>query len=257
MNPTETVRQVMSRRTYTYEDRELDPAERVTVETADDVFYPTSTTNLLLRATRRHAADGVGSVLDLGCGCGIVAIVLRRFVVPGGRVCASDLSPAAVELTRRNAARHGVEIDVRRGSLFEPWEGSRFDLIMDDVAAVAEPIARSSPWYPPAVPSEAGEDGTRWISAVLAAAPDYLEPGGRLVFPLLTLAHQERTLEAADAAFETVRLLEEQWYPLAPELLARLDLLQDLASRGIVEIRQRGSRWLWATKVYMAADPRG
>jgi hypothetical protein len=123
------------------------------------------------------------------------------------------------------------------------------------VAAMAEPIARASRWYPPEVPSGAGEDGTRWVAEMLAEAPEFLAPEGRLIFPVLTLADEARTLAAARQRFHTVRLLEEEWYPLGPELLARLDLIEDLSSRGTIEIRRRGSRWLWATKIYEAANP--
>jgi release factor glutamine methyltransferase len=242
--------------TWAYEDRALGDAGPLVVETADDVFRPTTTTRLLLRAVRRHAAEGVRSALDLGCGCGVVAAALRRHVVPEGTVAASDISPAAVELTRRNAANAGVEVDVRCGSLFEPWAGMRFDLIVDDVAAMAEPLARASPWYPPQIASDAGEDGTRWITSVLRQAPGHLERGGRIVFPVLSLADQALTLEAAREAFGEVRLLEEEWYPIAPELAARSDLLEELERRGTVELRRRGSRLLWATRVYVAEDPR-
>jgi release factor glutamine methyltransferase len=244
------------RQMYSYQDETFGPAPPLVVETAPDVFHPTSTTRLLLRATRRQALPRIRAALDLGCGCGIVALVLRRFLVPEGAVGASDLSPAAVALTRKNAAGLGLELDVRCGSLFEPWQGVRFDLIVDDVAAMAERVARLSPWYPAAVPSEAGEDGTRWITAVLREAPRHLSPGGVIVFPVLTLADQARTLAVARERFGTLRLLEEEWYPLGPELAARLDVLQELATRGIVELRRRGSRWQWATRIYLAADPR-
>jgi precorrin-6B methylase 2 len=244
------------RDTYSYEDEAFGRAEPLIVETGHDVFHPTSTTRLLLRAARRQVLPGLRSALDLGCGCGIVALALRRFVVPEGYVGASDVSPAAAKLTHRNAVRLGLELDVRCGSLFEPWQGARFDLIVDDVAAMAERVARLSPWYPAAVPSEAGEDGTRWITAVLREAPQHLAPGGMIVFPVLTLADQARTLAAARKHFGTLRLLDEEWYPLGPELAARLDVLQELATAGVVEIRPRGSRWLWATRIYLAADPR-
>src|SRR5207245_2834613 len=128
------------------------------------------------------------SVLDLGCGTGIVAVVLARLLAPEVTVGASDLSAAAVRLTRHNARNNRVLIDCRRGSLFEPWAGERFDLIVDDVSGVAEPVARVSGWYPAPVPSQAGDDGTRWILEVLARASDYLAQGGRLVFPVLTLS---------------------------------------------------------------------
>jgi release factor glutamine methyltransferase len=240
---------------YAYNDDKLGPAESLEVETSTAVFHPTSTTRLLLRAVRRDARATDRSALDIGCGCGIVAIALRRFVLPAGRIGASDVSPAAVELAKRNSERLGAGVDVRCGSVFEPWMGCRFDLIVDDVSAVAEPIARSSSWYPPQVPSEAGEDGTRWITGVLEQAPEFLEPEGRLFFPVLTLADEEKTLAVASDRYANVTQLEEEWYPLGPDLVLRLALLQELADRGIVQLRRRGSRWLWATKVYVASKP--
>jgi len=51
------------------------------------------------------------SLLDVGCGSGVIAIAaaLRRFAP----VVAVDVDPAAVEATERNAAANGVTLDVR------------------------------------------------------------------------------------------------------------------------------------------------
>lgn len=239
---------------FSYRDKKLGDTQAVTVATAPDVFQPTSTTVLLLRAAR-HVLAGPPpprSVLDLGCGCGIVGVVLAKLLPPTTHVCASDLSAAAVRLARHNAGRNGVALDCRRGSLFEPWVGERFDLIVDDVAGVAEPIARLSGWYPAAVPSEAGSDGTRWILDVLDQAADYLAPGGRLVFPVLTLSRETRILERARTRFAAVEQVEEQWYPLAEELLAHFAEVEALAAAGDIGIEKRGSRWCWATRIFVA-----
>src|SRR2546428_6892167 len=110
-------------REFAYRDRKLGDTEAITVATASDVFYPTSTTTLLLRAARRALVHRPRSVLDLGCGCGIVAIVVAKCVASGALVCASDLSAGAVRLARYNASRTGAVVDCRRGSLFEPGGG--------------------------------------------------------------------------------------------------------------------------------------
>jgi len=242
---------------FAYRDKRLGDTETVMVETYPDVFYPTSTTVLLLRAARRVLASGPAphSVLDLGCGTGIVAVVLARLLAREVAVGASDLSAAAVRLTRHNARGNGVRIDCRRGSLFEPWAGERFDLIVDDVSGVAEPVARVSGWYPAPVRSQAGDDGTRWILEVLARASDYLAPGGRLVFPVLTLSREEAVLREARSRFGAVEPVEEQWYPVSEELAAHLPLLERLAASGAVRLERRGSRWCWATRVFVAYRP--
>lgn len=241
---------------FAYRDKKLGDAEAVTFTTAPDVFYPTSTTVLLLRAARCALAPSCRSVLDLGCGSGVVAVVLGRLLPPGSTVCASDLSEAAIRLTRANALRHGIPVDCRAGSLFDPWTGIQFDLIVDDVAGVAEPLDRLSGWYPPSVPSEAGGDGTRWILEVLDGAPEHLASGGRLVFPVLTLSREDRILDRARARFATVTLMEEQWYPFSDALTEQVALVERLAAEGTIRVEKRGSRWCWATKIYRAEQPR-
>lgn len=52
-----------------------------------------------------------GSLVDIGCGSGVLAIAAAK--LDFGRVFALDNDPAAVEAARANAARNGVEIDVR------------------------------------------------------------------------------------------------------------------------------------------------
>jgi len=241
---------------YVYRDKKLGDPTPITLETAPDVFRPTSTSVLLLRAARHLLEQQAApSVLDLGCGCGVVAVVLAGPAGNGAKVSASDVSPAAASLTLKNAAKNGVAVECRSGSLFEPWTGRRFSLIVDDVAGVAEPLDRLSGWYPGDVPSEAGPDGTRWILEVLDQAPNYLEPGGRLVFPVITLAREDTVLARARARFGSVRLLEEQWYPLSEALTPHMPLIERLAGEGRVRLQQQGSRTCWATMIYLAEEP--
>lgn len=241
---------------YVYRDKKLGDSSPITLETAPNVFRPTSTSVLLLRAARHVLAEhSPRTVLDLGCGSGVVAVVLARSAGAGTRVSASDLSPAATELTLRNASRNEVTVECRAGSLFEPWAGSRFDLIVDDVAGVAEPLDRLSGWYPDDVPSGAGPDGTRWILDIVDQAPNHLEPEGRFIFPVLTLAREDTVLERARARFRDVRLVEEQWYPLSDTLAAHLPEIERLAKAGHVRLEQHGSRLCWATMIYLAEGP--
>ena len=237
---------------FSYQDKRLGDTDPVVVATAPDVFRPTSTTVLVLRAARKALSEQrPRSVLDLGCGTGIVAIVLAK-VLPDAVVCASDLSAAAVALAQHNGERNGVAVQSRSGSLFDPWRGQRFDLIVDDVSGVTEPLDRLSGWYPPAVPGGAGPDGTRWVLEILDQAPDFLTPGGQLVFPVLTLSREQLVAERARSRFAAVEQVEEQWYPLNEQLLECLPLLEQLTAAGRVRIEKRGSRWCWATKVYVA-----
>jgi methylase of polypeptide subunit release factors len=240
--------------TFEYKDKNFGDTQGIVVTTSPEVFYPTSTTTLLLSSVRKFANPAAASALDIGCGCGIVAVALAKLVLPKAAIHASDISAEAAKLARRNASDHRLTIDCRAGSLFEPWTGMKFDLIVDDVAGMSEPIARHSQWYPPHIHSDAGEDGARWIELILSQAPAFLTPHGQIFFPVLTLSNEAKILGAAQKHFAKVELLAEQWYPFGNDLLPHLNLVEDLAARGLVAIKKKGSRWLWATKIYLATN---
>jgi len=63
------------------------------------------TTRLCLEWLERNVSDGC-SLLDYGCGSGILAIAAAR--LGAGRVAGVDIDPQAVEAARANAERNGV-----------------------------------------------------------------------------------------------------------------------------------------------------
>ncbi len=81
-----------------------------------------------------------GSVLDLGCGSGILSIAAA--LLGARRVDALDIDPVAVKATRENADRNGIVRDIRvgRGSLGETWPfpesaAGRYDLVLANLSA--------------------------------------------------------------------------------------------------------------------------
>jgi hypothetical protein len=70
----------------------------------------------------------------------------------------------------------------------------------------------------------------------------------------LTLSNESRILDAARSRFARVELITEQWYPIGSDLSPHMNLIEDLMAKGQIEVRKKGSRWLWATKIYRAAN---
>jgi len=231
---------------YAYRDLE--------VEVMEGVFQPNKTTELLLDAVLANPITGK-TTLDLGTGSGIVALSLKKF---GGakKVCGSDISVNAVINARHNARRLGLDVEFRQGSVFEPWEGMTFDTITNDISGVAEPIARLSPWYPPGIFCEAGEEGINWTVKVLDLAHKHLGPGGVIFFPTVSLSNELKILEAARMRYpRVVRVMTKSW-PFKEDFWKRIvdsEACRKLIDKGIVKVFKRGSRMLWDTSVYMAS----
>lgn len=83
-------------------------ARDLEVETAGGVFSPDHVdlgTQVLLRTV--PAPPPSGDLLDLGCGWGPVALTMA-LQAPHARVWAVDVNERALDLVRRNAARHGL-----------------------------------------------------------------------------------------------------------------------------------------------------
>ena len=213
-----------------------------------DVFQPTSTSELIAETLQVQPGE---VVIDLGCGSGFFSILAAK--QGASRVYAVDIMPQAVALTLRNARRNGVQsrIEAFAGSLFELLPGMQADLIIDDVSGIAEATARATPWYPPAIPS-GGPDGAEPTIQMLEHAADHLRPNGRLVFPVLSLANEQRILEAAQRLFADLRLRTQRLFPIPKTLQDALQHLKGCVASGALRIIQHGSRLCWQLRVFEA-----
>lgn len=133
-------------------------------------------------------------VLELGTGCGLLAILAAR---AGARVVATDISPLALACARKNAVAHGASdlIDFRLGKLFEPVDGERFDLVIfnppylpvRDDEAIGNNIDLA--W-------EAGPDGRAVIDPFLGELSSHLVEHGCALFVQSSLSNIAKTLFA-------------------------------------------------------------
>ncbi|MET1008013.1 MAG: methyltransferase, partial [Propionibacteriaceae bacterium] len=78
----------------------------------------------------------VARALDLGTGCGVQTLHLARHTQS---VVATDLNPRALELADLTTRLNRVRADLRLGSLYEPVQGERFDLITTNPPYVMSP----------------------------------------------------------------------------------------------------------------------
>ena len=155
-------------------------ALRVTAE----VLIPRPETELLVDlALERLPLGAPACVLELGTGCGAIAIALASGR-PGLGIVATDVSEAALALARRNACDHGAEIDFMLSDWFGALGPEQFDLIVSNppyVAAGDAHLERGDLRFEPRLALIGGEDGLACIREVAARARNRLRPGGSLL----------------------------------------------------------------------------
>ena len=83
------------------------------------------------RALGERAAPKPGQrVLDLGCGTGTLALMVKR-AEPAAEVVGLDADPDILEIAASKAEKAGVEIELDRGLSTElPYEDTSFDLVL-------------------------------------------------------------------------------------------------------------------------------
>lgn len=145
---------------------DLDGSLRPTVTRDDHVLGVGQASLSLLRAT---PTDPVGSVLDLGTGCGVQAI---HAADRADTVTATDITPRCLTLTAAGAALNGIDLELIEGSWFEPVRGRTFDRIVANPPFVVS-AGRVEHSY-----RDSGLDLDSASKLMLSQAADHLNPGG-------------------------------------------------------------------------------
>ena len=157
------------------------------LEVSPAVLIPRPETELIVEAALELVPSSQRfTMIDACTGSGNVAVAVAK-ERPNARIVATDISDAALEVARRNAARHGVEARVTfvRADLFGDLSGP-VDLITANPPYVPERHARGlQPEVGGHEPHVAlfggGDDGLRILERVVREAPALLRPGGHLI----------------------------------------------------------------------------
>ena len=146
--------------------------------TADAVFFGPDTYRFArtilahCKSPQGGQAVSVQRAVDVGCGAGPGAILVAR-AYPTAEVFAVDINPAALRLTRINAAMAGVRVSAVDSNLLSGVPGL-FDLIVANPPYLVDPAAR-------AYRHGGGPLGAGLSLAIMDAALERLAPGGTLL----------------------------------------------------------------------------
>ena len=182
------------------------------------VLIPRSDSESLVDECLRLArAVAEPRVLDIGTGSGNLAVAVAS-KHKKAQVTAIDLSPEALAVAGRNAARHGVADRVRflEGDLFAPLSSEdRFDFILSnppyiphgDLATLDVTVRN----YEPRLALDGGPDGLAVFDRLLAGAGAHLQAGGNLLIEIGAPQEEEaRRRFLAQAGFELAATIRDR-----------------------------------------------
>lgn len=145
-------------------------------------LIPRHDTELLVELALQHMPTP-GAVLDLGTGCGAIALSIAH-ARPDAMVVAVDASNDALEVARENARRLGIgNLRFLNSDWFSALEGS-FDLIVSNppyIAACDEHLLRGDLRFEPRMALESGADGLEDIRIITVGAAAHLNDLGWLL----------------------------------------------------------------------------
>ena len=138
---------------------------------------------------RGPKSDACLNIVDVGTGSGCIALALAK-ELPQAVIHATDISEAALEIARANAARHQLEnrIHFHRADLLSGLNLGAFDFVVSNPPYVGESeedqVQLEVRKFEPRSAVFAGPTGVEVISRLIPQARAALRPGGWLIFEI-------------------------------------------------------------------------
>ena len=145
---------------------------QINITNFEGVYEPAEDSWLMIN----HIPELTGSVLEIGCGTGIISINLAKKSL---QVTAVDKNPKAVEATRFNSINNNVDIEILEGDMFTPVPNRKFETIICNPPYLPPPDQKyQDPELDLAV--EGGTGGIEFTETFLSEAAHYLEKSGSI-----------------------------------------------------------------------------
>ena len=164
-----------------------------------DVLIPRPETEhlvtALLDAAKAMATEATLSMVDVGTGSGAIAVCAAKYLT-NSKIYAVDVSEAALDVARKNAATHGVDgrIEFVHSDLLQALSHVSFDFVVSNPPYLSsaeyealDPQVRN---FEPRAALLAGETGVEVITRLADQSKERLVRGGQLMLEVSPMIAQ-------------------------------------------------------------------
>ena len=156
----------------------------LTFNVNENVLIPRADTEILVEYA---LSVGGKNVLDICTGSGCIAISLAKNM-PEAHVTAVDISPAALEVAKKNASQNGCDVSFIEMDILSEIPSGKYDLIVSNPpyieTAELSTLMKDVIEYEPHLALDGGDDGLIFYRRICDFAPQILKKGGTLAFEI-------------------------------------------------------------------------
>ena len=150
----------------------------------EHVLIPRPETELIVELALNSIADiKKPKVLDLGAGCGAIAIAIAK-EQPDSKLVATEIDALALEVAKKNAEKHKLKIEFIQSDWFANIANNKFDLIVSNPPYINEDDPHLDKYvyqYEPRKALISKQNGLEALTIIIAQAKSFLTQPGTLI----------------------------------------------------------------------------
>jgi len=231
---------------------ELEKNKVIKLNTSSKVFVPTQTTHYLLEAIKENIDKKKKlEVIDMGCGNGVLGISLLKMFKNITRLVFTDISKESLEDCKKNIQINNLKkknSDLIISNVFQKISIQKFDVIINDISGISEPVAQISPWFD-RVSCKSGRNGTNLTINFLKNYKKYLKKKGKVFFPLISLSNEKIIFSFLKKNNIKYKIILEKKWPIPKSMMKHSNFLKKLKSKKYINFDEQFGLIIANTKI--------